>query len=493
MRACVLVSTTAIVIVLQSCALFATRFEVVSVSPQSSTLTSVADVEISVRFNRPADQVRVENAFSLTSDETRVDGRIEWPSDSELRFVPTAPLEEYRRYELIVGSDAEAVDGTNLTEEFVHQFSSKRDTVRPQLISLTPADGATLFDLRPEIVATFSEPLNRETALSGISVSPTVRVRTAFSPEEDIITLTPLEDLSWGQTYTVTIDSSVSDVERNTVGSQTDHSFTLGNDLDAPQLLSATALVGAIPLIADDPTDGVTTVTTGVDRSTSVQFLFDEPVAVDSLRASLSIQPNVAFEFTDPNDPFQESLTVSFSADLSFDQRYTLTLSGGISDRYDNRSAASTVFVFQTDALEGRPPEVISVHFQDDPAGTFVELLPFSTIPLANYSSAETAAFDVLIRAGAGASLSFFDFTDVFEFSVTGGAASFEIIALEIAPTVSPTPVVSPGPDETIVRVLAIVEDLGPAGTVRFTVSEQLVDSSGNAMEQPFELLLNKE
>ena len=479
--------------VFQSCALLGSRFEVVSFSPAAESVPTVDGVQISIRFNTSADPVRVENAFSVTADGSRVGGRIEWLSERELRFVPTAPLKEYRRYEVVIGVVAESEDGVNLNEEFVHEFSSKSDTTRPELVSLVPADGATLFERRPGIVARFTEPLSRETALAGVSIAPSVRVRTDFSESDSVMTLTPLEDLSWGETYTVTVSSSVSDFQRNTLGEEQSNAFTMGDDISPPVLLSATAVIGSVPLVPDDPNDAVTTITAGISRTSAFLLSFDEAVDVSSVQASLSIQPNAAFEIANVNTTLQQNVTVRFPSELEFDTRYTMTLASGVGDGFDNRTDGSSVFIFETDDPTGRPPEVVSVHFQDDPSGTsFVPLNAFATLPLGNYDSADVAAFDVLLRSSPGSTFGFFDLTDVFSFSVTGGAASFQLIALEIAPTGSPAPPVTTGPDETLVRLKVIVEDLNRPGTVRFTVRSGLRDTASNALPEDFELLLNK-
>jgi hypothetical protein len=190
----------------------------------TTTGVSVA-TNITLQFSEIMDTATVESSFSytdLTSIWTIADGTPTWSGgDTMLVFDPTTNLSFDTTYIVILdGSvaadtlgflldgNADGVGGDN----FIFAFKTEAqppptDTTAPTVLSTDPDDGETNVPVDvPVIKIEFDEPMNQD--LIGVDLDG---ISTEESWDGDTLVITPLEDLEYETSYSVTVTNGEDD------------------------------------------------------------------------------------------------------------------------------------------------------------------------------------------------------------------------------------------------------------------------------------------
>ena len=143
------------------------------------------------------------------------------------------------------------------------------DTTPPQLVSVSPADGATEVSIYTTVTAKFSEPVIVSTSSFYLTeAESSISVEAEISIEKNKVTLTPADSLQYGTEYIAHLSDKISDVAGNTLKKSHEWSFTTTSapDLEPPRIVSIS------------PRDGADSVS--VDTKVIVEF--SEPVIVNA-------------------------------------------------------------------------------------------------------------------------------------------------------------------------------------------------------------------
>ena len=101
------------------------------------------------------------------------------------------------------------------------------DTTPPQLVSVSPADGATEVSIYTTVTAKFSEPVIVSTSSFYLTeAESSISVEAEISIEKNKVTLTPADSLQYGTEYIAHLSDKVSDVAGNTLKKSHEWSFT---------------------------------------------------------------------------------------------------------------------------------------------------------------------------------------------------------------------------------------------------------------------------
>ena len=163
------------------------------------------------------------------SVSTDVPGAFAWDElQQSLTFTPTEALEFGQQYAIDVSQDAKPVGGNgNLRVPFHSMFSV---SPYPDVVSITPSDGAV--DVLPEesVYIQFNTPVSRTQVLEQVSVSPiisTTYVYSYYSPYNQELML------SWFKEpmtqYTITVGTDIEDEYGNTLGEDRQFTFITGD------------------------------------------------------------------------------------------------------------------------------------------------------------------------------------------------------------------------------------------------------------------------
>ncbi|QYZ65331.1 MAG: hypothetical protein OI74_04575 [Gammaproteobacteria bacterium (ex Lamellibrachia satsuma)] len=216
------------------------------------------------------------------------------------------------------------------------------DVVGPEVIEVTPADGASEVDLAATVVVRFSEAIDPAsvTAASLTLVNGGMEpVDFTFSADNTLVTLVPSDGvLEPAADYMLTVDTAVTDSAGNTLTA----SFTSGFSTASPDMTPP-------EVAAISPLDGAT----GVSIASLVRVTFSEPIAPASLNGS-------TFQVSAGGNPLAGTLELqggdtqaSFlpNMPLPLDTLVVTSLTDGITDLAGNPLAGTLNFSFTTGAF----------------------------------------------------------------------------------------------------------------------------------------------
>lgn len=342
------------------------NLEVAQVIPADGSVDVVADIPITVLFNRPVVPLAIVSqgagAPSLPqplSFEPPIEGKAEWLNTSILVFRPSRPLPGGTTYHARIDGALKDVDGNPLAGAVVWAFSTNAPqalsiTPDPQLRSLAPVD--TL------VTARFNQDIDPDSARAAFALLDARggSVPGALSVVSDTLTFTPSARLDFDAAYTIRVAAGVRSLYGG-LGSreETRASFTT---FPKPRVIGTSPENGARDAY---PYGGI-----------SIQF--SAPVDPASVWARLRFTPAVSL--TRAFTSYYESeniFNVSVFLDPSTD--YTLSLLPGVSDRWGNTIAETTRWSFRTAQL---PPSVnLSL---TGSGGTYNAYLPVRAIATTN-------------------------------------------------------------------------------------------------------------
>ncbi|HSA33684.1 MAG TPA: Ig-like domain-containing protein [bacterium] len=236
----------------------------------------------------------------------------------------------------------------------------------------SPGDGATTNVVRPDLVITFSHPVEEATLTTGggcedpvyvITIVPAVTINvdtSALSADGKVLTIKLSQDLTNNTTYTVTVPNSIEDTSGAAL-SQT-YNWTLKTDFTKPTAMLTTPS----PL-------------TNVPVDTAIEVTFSEAMDVSTivLETSFTIVGSggaPAVTGTPVWSAGDTVWTLQPDSDLETDTTYTVTLKNTIADGNGN-TMNEAVFAFTT--TDTIAPTVLSTVPVDktDPASITLEAI----------------------------------------------------------------------------------------------------------------------
>ncbi len=362
----------------------------------------------------------------------------------------------------VTGSARDAAGNSGIASTVTVQLD---DVVAPDVLSTTPADGATGVDPLAAIAVHFTEPMNLATLTAasiqlrrGATVIPTSIV---IGGNDDVATLTPTAPLQTNATFTIVISTTAADRAGNPLTAPRTLAFTTASpDHTSPKVVSIDPASNAVDVslvtpivvtftepvdpssinpqtfkvqVGSSPVAGSTTLLAG---NTSVRFAPSEPLPPNAVVVT-QLTGGITDAFSNPlvaadGSPLATPLTFTFAT-----ARFSLVSPAG-SEIVEN---SSVLLEARADAALGAASVVFSVNGQPQPS---VAGPPF-TRTFAAGAAASTPTLTILARAldSGGAEIA----RDERSFNV--------VVGLRVTPVLAGVP-------------------LGRAGVLRFSVSSAL-------------------
>jgi hypothetical protein len=454
-----------------------------------------ASTAVYVAFSAEPERTRTELAFSLSTENAQVPGRISWSDAQTLAFTPWQALETEREYVLKVGTQAEDLDGNSLREEFILRFHTRAGTARPALLSHEPADGARTATRYPVIVARFSQAMDPASLMASLTLSPSATGIFSWNAALTEFTFTPTSPLAWQEEYEATIASKTLSANGFPLGAEANWRFTPGLDEIPPQVLTVdNGLSGAqvLAIARDSPEAPGATATPGWEKDWDLRILFSEPMEEDSVEGSLSILPASAWE-TAWNETSTE-LRLDFAENLAYPVVYALSINTAAEDREGNPVEESGVWRFKVSGPRSAPPRLERVLmrfpakaepfreqtiFDRSSATPYTYFVPFLFATGSAPPYADVAMeLDFVFLVADGAEMDFLSFAQGYQGAVPSGG-DVTIVADRITVNSSLT-------NSTVTVIGRCTEQTATpvAVPVRFGLSSGILDSYGNALEE---------
>src|SRR3989454_344915 len=219
-------------------------------------------------------------------------------------FTPAGNLAPNTAYTATITTGAEDLAGNALASDFVWSFNtgSTRDTTRPAVSAMVPANAATGVAINGKIAVTFSKAMDTSTITKA-----TFALKQGSNPKEDddegeevagtvsyagvTATFTPAGNLAPNTAYTARVKHRAKDLAGNALATDFSWSFTTGA---TPNTTAPTVSFTVPPLTVSFPS-----VTAGFARASAAAAAN----IVANAATGVSINGNLAVTFSEPMDP----------------------------------------------------------------------------------------------------------------------------------------------------------------------------------------------
>lgn len=153
-----------------------------------------------LEFLQNMDRVSTEKAFSISPT---VEGVFSWRDDRTLVFQPTI-LQKETKYNVSLSTSALAADSSPLEEIISFNFTTIGAV---SIASSSPVNGATGAPLDQKISIVFNQDVDKSSAQSKFSISPSVQ--GAFSWSGRTLIFAPINNLAYATKYTVEFSADI--------------------------------------------------------------------------------------------------------------------------------------------------------------------------------------------------------------------------------------------------------------------------------------------
>ena len=368
--------------------------EVGQVIPADGAADVATTTTITVMFNRPVVPLTtVEQQRSLPqplSFEPALAGSGEWLSTAIYVFTPSQPLGGGIRYTASV--DAGLRDA--LANPMQNGYSWTFSTVRPQVLAISPQDGATGVSVEPSLSVQFNQPVAPDAGQAATLSGPdgaTVPVRATVAG--DTLTITPTQRLAFDTNYQLELAAGLGGV---------------GGGQGLAQSFTTSFRTAPLPkIVRTEPADGAQ----DVQPSASFSIVFNAPIDPKTVMPNLVFTPELsATQVYTYYDEFNNTFAVGLGERPSTDFR--VQIGPNIADIFGNTTGQSLDVRFRTAPLPassylvsqgigtysaGRPSRLGLMTTNTDSAALRLYRLPADT--------AQTALYRLYERIPDGATL----------------------------------------------------------------------------------------
>lgn len=172
---------------------------------------------MNISFDQPMNKASVEKNFKV---EPASEGKFTWNENSTmLTFTPSKPLTKETEYKVMIGSNAESEYGAKLEQNnsvgendfkpvLTHKFTTI-GSVGVRIVS--PGSGTYNVKVGSSIVLAFDQEVDKASAESKISISPSVIGKFSWNKNE--VTFKPDTSLRYAQRYTITVKAGIKSKE----------------------------------------------------------------------------------------------------------------------------------------------------------------------------------------------------------------------------------------------------------------------------------------
>jgi len=425
----------------------AAPFRVESWNPGRGRHASIAGTSVSVTFSGQADHASTENAFSLTEDGVALPGAYSWDG-ATLFFSPFRALRSNAEFRISVAADARNGSGVSLESSFEDEFSSKPEDGRPTVVSTVPARGGILPGLDDPVTVIFSEAVDRVSLRDCLSLSPAAVGLWELGGDGLTALFKPLEPLTWGTWYQLSVSAELRDVCGNRMGQPFSTGFSVGVDREPPEILRAEAIDGmgqlAAALVADSGQDGVVSENTGWEKPWRMRIVFSEPVDVRSLESRIGCGGDAAAE-VETEESQADVVVLGLSGRPEWGGRFSVSLDAGVEDGSGNATEKATEYRCVFDGEGSRPPRFVGMRLPLAPGETdpldrdlvaFSVDEPYRTLALSGDANRyplgvpTATTMELYFELASGASINERSIMESFRFSATNGTLSFSATRL---------------------------------------------------------------
>lgn len=299
---------------------------------------------LSISFSKEMNQTFTESALSLKSSQNTIAGSYSWLG-STLHFQPTVSLTDPGIYTLTVSkSQAEDKQGKNLEQDFILKFNYNADTIEPTLVDSSPSNGAIGITSNTHLLLRFSKPMNVNLVLTEITANPSLTFNlpvTIISPDRTTFEFIPIQPLTFGTTYNVTIPNTIKDSIGNPLLQTYRIGFTVGSDFVQPTLTNIRSTTNTGNFVLNE-----FAIIGGFEKTDDFMIDFSESVLPSSLLTGITFSPSITFTIIENSGGANTSFIIRPNSNLSINQIYQIQVTNSVKDVQGN--SLNKTFTYNT-------------------------------------------------------------------------------------------------------------------------------------------------
>ena len=311
---------------------------VVLTTPVNDATGVALDPKVVITFSEPMNQNTITGStFTIQEGLNVVSGSIT-KTDTTASYTPFVKFKNEKNYTVTISTGVKDKRGNALADKYVFSFTTLKiqDLTLPTVTLTSPAKNSTGASVKPQVVITFSEPMDQTTlnASNLILKQGENVVEGLVSNTSKTVTFIPSVDLTYSTTYTVTILTGVKDLEGNALVKDYSFKFTTTKepDITAPTVKNTNPLNNAI----------------NVGIKTKIDITFNEPMNRRSLSVSTIKLMQGTANVVGIVEGWGEKIAFIPQYNLENSTVYTVTISTAAKDTAGNALAKDYTFSFTT-------------------------------------------------------------------------------------------------------------------------------------------------
>jgi ATP-dependent Clp protease adapter protein ClpS len=353
----------------------ATPPAVMSTTPAAGATGMSLTASITASFSEPLDPTSVNTTTFVVRSGVGapVPGIVSYTAATRTaEFRPSPSLPNGANVLVTITTGIKDAAGNRLPSDFTFSFST-RDEAPPNVVSTSPANGATGVAGTSTVAVTFNKLIDAATLnAASFTVSVTsggtpISGNISFDATSRTGTFTPTEPLASATSYTATIASTVKDLSGNALATAYSFSFitAAGSDVTPPTVIATSPAAGAANVGAN------TTFTATFSEPMDVATINSATIALRVSATSAPVTGTVTYNAT------TNTVTFTPTGPLSGGTSYSATVTTAARDVAGNGLAATYEWSFTT--VDNSAPTVTSV----SPANGSVNIPVNSTVTVA--------------------------------------------------------------------------------------------------------------
>lgn len=339
---------------------------IVSTVPADGQVEVALNSSITLAFNKAMDRNATEAAFFLEDSSGKTGGIFEWDTENTtMAFVPSVLLEKNATYSAGVSADAKDAAGNKLAAGYFWAFTTSgegisggngsggktNNTAAPEILLISPADGATEVQTNSEIVLMFSEPMNRTETEAAFSVSPAAPGTFEWEGNDKKLNFRPSQSLQTGTQYEVALSQNAKSAKGKILFMNYSWKFATAAVIEPDNDTQNTTENNSNPPVETPETPHIISVSpangaTGVPLAAEIQITFDKPMDEAATNNAFSASPYLSEMYFWNAD--YTVLRITPLNQLSQNTQYTITISAAAKSNAGSPLLSDYVWSFTT-------------------------------------------------------------------------------------------------------------------------------------------------
>ena len=299
-------------------------------NPGSTNISISSNLEFT--FSEAMKKVETQSAFTITPSIVG-SHTFSWSNEGKtLTINPENDLAFATIYEITFSTIAQSISGNNLAANISSNFTT---TTQPQIISTSPASGATNIALTDDISIEFNKPMNQSSVENAIAItSDGTPIAFNSSWADNKLLINPDADFQNSKTIKIALSQTAKDLLDNNLSDNFIFQFNT-IPAESPQIESFVPLNG----------------NTNIAYNSTIQVQFSLPMATESV--SVSFTPNIAGTHISNWSPDNKTLTITPGSNFLSDTTYTVNIDSASKSQSGTNISGQTNFSFTSEPITG--------------------------------------------------------------------------------------------------------------------------------------------